>query len=89
MEVDSADSRAAIERDLRCYADQWQKLQEAEAESAYGPVYPETADIQELSRKGSCIFDVTLRRGMDFPPPFLGLLLRPLNKVDSVIELLV
>ena len=49
MEVDSADSRAAIERDLRCYADQWQKLQEAEAESAYGPVYPEPADIQELN----------------------------------------
>ena len=70
MEVDSAVSRAAIERDLRCYADQWQKLQEAEAESAYGPVYPETADIQELNRKGSCIHDVTLRRGMDSPPPF-------------------
>ena len=70
MEVDSADSRAAIERDLRCYADQWQNLQDVEADSAYGPVYPEPADVHELSRKGTCIHDVTLRRGMDFPPPF-------------------
>ena len=69
MGVDSAISRAAIERDLLCYADQWQKLQEAEAESAYGPVYPEPADIQKINRKGSCIHDVTSRRGMDFIPP--------------------
>ena len=64
MPVDSE----AIERDLRPYGDQWKKLQEAETESAYGPVSPETADKEELSRKGNCIYDVTLRRGMDFPP---------------------
>ena len=68
MEVDSVVSRAAIERDLRCYADQWKKPQEAEAESAYDFVYTEPADIQELNRRGSCIHDVTLRRGMDSPP---------------------
>ena len=66
MPVDSE----AIERDLCSYGDQWKNLQEAETESAYGPVSPETADKEELSRKGSCIHDVTLRRGMDFPPPF-------------------
>ena len=64
LEVDSAVARAAIERDLSCYADQWRHLQEVEVEAAYGPVYPEPADIQELSRKGTCIHAVTLRRGM-------------------------
>ena len=65
MGVDSAVARAAIERDLRCYADQWRHLQEVEVEAAYGPIDPEPEDIQELSRKGTCIHDVTLRRGMD------------------------
>ena len=65
MEVDSAVARAAIERDLSWYADQWRHLQEVEVEAAYGPIDPEPADIQELSRKGTCIHDVTLRRGMD------------------------
>ena len=65
MEVDSAVARAAIERDLSCYADQWRHLQEVEVEGAYGPVDPVPADIQELSRKGTCIHDVTLRRGRD------------------------
>ena len=48
MEVDSAIARAAIERDLSCYADQWQYLQGEEVEAAYGPIDPELADIQEL-----------------------------------------
>ena len=65
MEVDSAVARAAIERDLSCYADQWRHLQEEEAEAAYGPIDPKLDDIQELSRKGTCIHDVTLRGGMD------------------------
>ena len=64
MEVDSAVARAAIERDLSCYADQWQHLQEVEVEAAYGPIDPEPEDRQELSRKGTCIHDVTLRHGM-------------------------
>ena len=65
MGVDSAVARAAIERDLRCYADQWRHLQQVEVEAAYGPIDPEPADKEELSRKGTCIHDVTLRRGMD------------------------
>jgi len=65
VEVDSAVARAAIERDLSCYADQWRHLQEVEVEAPYGPVFPEPADIQELSRRGTCIHDVTLRHGMD------------------------
>ena len=48
MEVDSAVARAAIERDLSCYADQWKHLQGVEVEAAYGPIDPELADIQEL-----------------------------------------
>ena len=48
MEVDSAIARAAIERDLSCYADQWKHLQGVEVEAAYGPIDPELADIQEL-----------------------------------------
>ena len=64
MEVDTAVARAAIERDLSCYADQWRHLQEVEVEAAYGPIDPELADIQELTRKGTCIHDVTLRHGM-------------------------
>ena len=65
MGVDSAVARAAIERDLRCYADQWRHLQEVEVEAAYGPIDPEPEDRQELSRKGTCIHDVTLRHGME------------------------
>ena len=60
MEVDSAVARAAIERDLSCYADQWQHLQEVEVEAAYGPIDPEPEDRQELSRKGTCIHDLSL-----------------------------
>ena len=41
MEVDSAVARAAIERDLSCYADQWLWPQGVEVEAAYGPVDPE------------------------------------------------
>ena len=48
MEVDFAIAKAAIERDLTCYADQWQYLQGEEVEAAYGPIDPELADIQEL-----------------------------------------
>ena len=58
MEVDSAVARAAIERDLNCYADQWRHLQEVEVEAAYGVFDPEPADIQELRRQGTCIHDV-------------------------------
>ena len=65
MEVDFAIAKAAIERDLTCYADQWQYLQGEEVEAAYGPIDPEQADLQELSRKGTCIHNVTLRPGMD------------------------
>ena len=65
LEVDSAVARAAIERDLSCYADQWRYLQQVEVEAAYGPADPELADKQELSRKGTCIHDVTLRCGED------------------------
>ena len=65
MEVDSAVARAAIERDLSCYADQWRHLQEEEVEAPYGPIDPELADIEELGRKGTCIHGVTLRGGVD------------------------
>ena len=65
MEVDSVDARAAIECGLTCYAIQWRELQLVEVEALYGPVDPKQADIQELSRKGTCMHDVTLRHGMD------------------------
>ena len=65
VDVDSAVARAAIERDLICYADQWRHLQECEVESAYGPFEPLPDDIKDLNLKGTCILDVTLRRGMD------------------------
>ena len=58
MAVESADARAAIQRDLTCYAEQWQYLQEVEVEAAYGVFDPEPADIQELRRQGTCIHDV-------------------------------
>ena len=64
-EVGSAVAREAIERDLSCYADQWLHLQEVEVQAAYGPVDPEPAELQELSRHGTCIHEVTLRRGRD------------------------
>ena len=51
VEVDSAVARVAIERDISSNADQWRQLQEVETEAAYGPVDPEPADIQELSRE--------------------------------------
>ena len=57
MGIDAAEASAAIERDLRCYADQWRNLQEIEVEAVYGPVDPEEADIQELTRKGTCNHD--------------------------------
>ena len=56
-------SRAAIERDLKSYADQWRQLQEDEVEASYGPVFPKPTDLQNLCRKGTCILEVTLRRG--------------------------
>ena len=65
MEVDSVVARAAIERDLSCYVDQWWRLQQVEVEAAYGLVDLGPADIQELSRKRLCIHDVTLCRGKD------------------------
>ena len=65
MEVDFAVARAAIECDLNCYAGQWRHLQEVDVEAAYGPVDPAPAGIRELSRKGTCIYDVTLRPCMD------------------------
>ena len=64
LEVDSAVARAAIERDLSCYADQWRHLQEREVEAPYGPVDPEPDDIKELSRNGTCIRDVSLHHGV-------------------------
>jgi len=63
--VDSSVERLAIERDLSSYAFQWRHLQDVEAQDAYGPAYPEPADIRELNRKGTCIYGVTLRRGMN------------------------
>ena len=48
VELDSEVARAAIKRDLNCYADQWRLLQEVEVEVAYGPVDPQPADIHEL-----------------------------------------
>ena len=48
VELDSEVARAAIKRDLSCYADQWRHLQEVEVEAAYGPVYPQPADIHAL-----------------------------------------
>ena len=53
MDVAYAVARAAIERDMSCYEDQWRHLQEVEVEAAYGPADPEPADIQALSRKGT------------------------------------
>ena len=72
MDVDFAIAKAAIERDLTCYADQWQYLQGEEAEAAYGPSDPDQADIQELNRKGTCILNVTLRPGMDCIEAMVG-----------------
>ena len=63
--VDSSLDRQAIERDLSSYAFQWRHLQDVEAQDAYGPAYPEPADIRELNRKGTCIYGVTLRRCMN------------------------
>ena len=65
VEVDSAVARAAIERDLSCYADQWRHLQGREVEAPYGPVDPEPDDIKELSRNGFCIRDASLHHGVD------------------------
>ena len=65
VEVDSAVARAAIERDLSCYADQWRHLQEREVEAPYGPVDPEPADREKLNGSGTCIRDVTFRHGKD------------------------
>ena len=58
-------ARAAIERDLSSYKDQWQRLQEMEVEAPYGPVYPEQSDLRELTRSGTCLLAVTLRHGTD------------------------
>ena len=52
IEADSAAAKAAIECDLNCYANQWRQLQLDEVEDAYGPVFPEPVDIEELSRTG-------------------------------------
>ena len=57
IEVDSAVAKAAIECDLNCYANQWRQLQLDEVEDAYGPLFPEPTDIDELRRKGNCIHD--------------------------------
>ena len=65
MGIDAAEAMPAIECDLRCYADEWLNLQQEEVEVPYGPIYPKASDIEELSRKGTCIHDVTLRRGID------------------------
>ena len=65
IEVDSAVAKAAIECDLNCYANQWRQLQLDEVEDAYGPLFPEPTDIDELRRTGNCIHDVTLHRGID------------------------
>ena len=65
MGVEVAVEEAAIERDLSCYADQWQHLQEVEVEAAYGPFDPQPANIQELSRIGTCIHHATLFHGRD------------------------
>ena len=65
MGIDAAEARAAIERDLRFYADAWLYLQEEEVEVPYGPIDPKPSDMEELLRKGTCIHDVTLRHGID------------------------
>ena len=65
MDVHSPLARAAIDRDLACYADQWQCLQQLEVESAHGPVCPVEAVKLELARSGKCVHAVTLRRGDD------------------------
>ena len=50
MEVDSPVARAAIERDLSCYADQWRYLQQVEVEVPYGLVDPEPAGRRATAR---------------------------------------
>ena len=65
MDPDSAVARAAIERNLSCYADQWRRLQEVEVGASYGPVDPEPDVIKDLTRRGTCILAATLRRGTD------------------------
>ena len=61
MEFDGTLARAAIELELASYARHWNELQLIEVQDAYGPLSPESADIEELRRKGTCIRDVTLR----------------------------
>ena len=65
MGIDAAEASAAIERDLRCYANQWLYLQEEEVEVPYGPIHPEASDMEVLSRQGTCIHNVILRPGSD------------------------
>ena len=65
MDVDATIAREAILRDLICYSDQLRCLQQEEVEAAYGPVFHEAADIDDLRRKGICTHDVTLCAGVD------------------------
>ena len=62
MEVDSPVTRAAIERDLRCYEERWSELCLLEAEAPYGVVSPKASNIPDLKRQGKCILEATLRR---------------------------
>ena len=48
MGIDAAEARAAIERDLRFYADEWLYLQEEEVEVPYGPIDPKASDMDCL-----------------------------------------
>ena len=62
--IDCGRGREEIKRDLTRYAAKWLKLQQIEVESPYGPCSePDQAAIEELTRNGTCMSDVTLRRG--------------------------
>ena len=64
-ELSSATARAAIQRDLHCYAELWQSLVAVEIEAPYGPPDCQPADRAALEKQGSCILGATLRHGTD------------------------
>ena len=64
VRVDCERGSEEVNRDLTRYAARWLKLQQIEVESPYGPrSEADHAAIEEVTRNGSCIRDVSLRRG--------------------------
>ena len=63
--LDTPQARAAIQRDLECYAELWQSLVAMEIEAPYGPHDCQPADRAALEKQGSCVFGACLRPGTD------------------------